>query len=59
MTGFVTRAASIATVGAAFITVGRGISSAHGAVANFALGMNKAESASDKVKVSVLGVAKQ
>lgn len=55
VTGLVTKGAAIATVGAAFVTVARGIQGATGAVASLAMGMNKADESTVKLKTSVLG----
>lgn len=55
ISNFVKRAATIATVTAAFITVGRGIMAANGAIASAAMGMNRVEQSATKAKTSVLG----
>jgi hypothetical protein len=48
------KAASIASVGAAFVTVGRGVFGAAGMLSDFVLGANKAEASTQKLRVGVL-----
>lgn len=55
VSNFVKRAATIATVTAAFITVGRGIAAANGAIASAAMGLNRVDQSAVKAKTSVLG----
>jgi hypothetical protein len=55
ISNFVRKAATIATVTAAFITVGKGILAANGAIASAAMGMNRVEQSATKAKTSVLG----
>lgn len=54
ISNFVKRAATIATVTAAFLTVGKGAWAASGHLANFALQENRAEVASKSLRVGVL-----
>ncbi len=54
VSGFVTKAAAIASIGAAFVTVGRGVWGATGSLADFVLGSNKAEVSTQKLKTGIL-----